>query len=41
MDVDLDLAIIEPTGEACYFAHWDTQAGARFSKDFTQGDGPE
>ena len=41
MDVDLDLHIIEPTGEECYYGHQDTQAGARFSKDFTQGYGPE
>ncbi|WP_428231481.1 VIT domain-containing protein [Flavobacterium sp.] len=41
MDVDLDLHIIEPTGEECYYGHKDTQAGARFSKDFTQGYGPE
>jgi len=41
MDVDLDLHIIEPTGEECYFGHRDTRAGARFSKDFTQGYGPE
>lgn len=41
MDVDLDLHIIEPTGEECYYAHRDTEAGARFSKDFTQGYGPE
>lgn len=41
MDVDLDLHIIEPNGEECYYAHRDTQAGARFSKDFTQGYGPE
>lgn len=41
MDVDLDLHIIEPTGEECYYGHKKTQAGARFSKDFTQGYGPE
>jgi hypothetical protein len=41
MDVDLDLHIIEPNGEECYYGHRDTQAGARFSKDFTQGYGPE
>jgi len=41
MDVDLDLHIIEPTSEECYYGHRDTQAGARFSKDFTQGYGPE
>lgn len=41
MDVDLDLHIIEPNGEECYYGHRTTQAGARFSKDFTQGYGPE
>lgn len=41
MDVDLDLHIIEPTGEECYYAHKSTEAGANFSKDFTQGYGPE
>lgn len=41
MDVDLDLHIIEPTGEECYFSHTSTEAGAKFSKDFTQGYGPE
>ncbi|MBF4517431.1 DUF2135 domain-containing protein [Flavobacterium sp. ANB] len=41
MDVDLDLHIIEPNGEECYYGHKDTQAGARFSKDFTRGYGPE
>jgi hypothetical protein len=41
MDTDIDLHVIEPTGEECYFGHRDTQAGARFSKDFTQGYGPE
>ena len=41
MDVDLDLHIIEPTGEECYYSHTTTEAGAKFSKDFTQGYGPE
>lgn len=41
MDVDLDLHVIEPNGEECYFSHTKTVAGARFSKDFTQGYGPE
>ena len=41
MDVDLDLHVIEPTGEECYYAHKTTEAGASFSKDFTQGYGPE
>lgn len=41
MDVDLDLRVIEPTGEECYYSHTATEAGAKFSKDFTQGYGPE
>jgi hypothetical protein len=41
MDTDIDLHIIEPTNEECYYGHTDTEAGARFSKDFTQGYGPE
>jgi hypothetical protein len=41
MDTDIDLHIVEPTGEECFYGHRDTQAGARFSKDFTQGYGPE
>jgi len=41
MDVDLDLHVIEPTGEECYFSHKSTAIGGRFSKDFTQGYGPE
>jgi tetratricopeptide (TPR) repeat protein len=41
MDTDIDLHVIEPTNEECYYAHRDTQAGARFSKDFTEGYGPE
>jgi hypothetical protein len=40
-DTDIDLHVIEPTGEECFYAHTDTRAGARFSKDFTQGYGPE
>ncbi|MFB9077553.1 VIT domain-containing protein [Flavobacterium procerum] len=41
MDVDLDLHVIEPTGEECYYGNKTTDAGARFSKDFTRGYGPE
>ncbi|WPO79690.1 VIT domain-containing protein [Flavobacterium sp. KACC 22761] len=41
MDVDLDLHVIEPTGEECYYSHTNTEIGGRFSKDFTQGYGPE
>jgi Vault protein inter-alpha-trypsin domain/Uncharacterized protein conserved in bacteria (DUF2135) len=41
MDTDIDLHIIEPTGEECFYGHTSTDMGARFSKDFTQGYGPE
>lgn len=41
MDTDIDLHIIEPTGEECYYSHTSTEIGARFSKDFTRGYGPE
>lgn len=41
MDVDLDLHVIEPTNEECYYSHTSTQIGGRFSKDFTDGYGPE
>ncbi|WP_278011298.1 VIT domain-containing protein [Flavobacterium gyeonganense] len=34
MDVDLDLHVIEPNGEECYYSHTTTEAGARFSKRF-------
>lgn len=32
MDVDLDLHVIEPTGEECYYSHTSTAIGGRFSK---------
>lgn len=41
MDIDIDLHVIEPTGEECYYGHTATDLGARFSKDFTEGYGPE
>lgn len=41
MDTDIDLHIIEPTGEECNYAHTSTEIGAKFSKDFTEGYGPE
>lgn len=41
MDTDIDLHIIEPTEETCFYGHRETKIGARFSKDFTQGYGPE
>lgn len=41
MNTDIDLYVIEPTGEECYYGHVNTEIGARFSKDFTEGYGPE
>jgi hypothetical protein len=41
MDTDIDLHIIEPNGEESYYGNKNTEAGARFSKDFTEGYGPE
>lgn len=41
MDTDIDLHIVEPTNEECYYGHTSTEIGAKFSKDFTQGYGPE
>jgi hypothetical protein len=41
MDTDIDLHVIEPSNEECFYGHEQTDAGARFSKDFTEGYGPE
>jgi uncharacterized protein YfaP (DUF2135 family) len=41
MDVDIDMHVLDPNKEECYYAQKTTEAGARFSKDFTQGYGPE
>lgn len=38
---DIDLHVIEPGGEHCYFSHRDTALGAHLSRDVTQGYGPE
>lgn len=40
-NVDLDLHVVDPSGEECYYGHKRTNAGGRFSKDFTAGLGPE
>ncbi|CAF0983376.1 unnamed protein product [Rotaria sordida] len=40
-DTDLDLHVIEPTGEECYYSHKDTVISGMISRDFTQGYGPE
>jgi len=38
---DMDLHVIEPTGEECFYGHNRTQVGGRLSHDFTSGYGPE
>ncbi|CAF4229667.1 unnamed protein product, partial [Rotaria sp. Silwood2] len=40
-DTDVDLHIIEPTGEECYYSHKNTAIGGMISRDFTTGYGPE
>jgi tetratricopeptide (TPR) repeat protein len=38
---DVDLWVIEPSGEKCYYQHKQTQLGGQLSDDMTQGYGPE
>ncbi len=38
---DVDMHVIEPTGEECYYQHRDTKIGGHLSQDVTQGYGPE
>ncbi|MCP5022178.1 MAG: hypothetical protein GY930_10410 [bacterium] len=38
---DIDLHVIEPTEEHCYYGFRDTALGAHLSQDVTQGYGPE
>ncbi len=38
---DIDLWVIEPSGEKAYFSHPNTTIGGLVSRDFTQGYGPE
>jgi Ca-activated chloride channel family protein len=38
---DMDLHVVEPSGEEAYYGHPETQIGGRVSRDFTQGYGPE
>jgi uncharacterized protein YfaP (DUF2135 family) len=40
-ETDIDLHIIEPGGEECFYSHKQTRSGGRLSEDFTQGYGPE
>ncbi|MCC6621399.1 MAG: DUF2135 domain-containing protein [Deltaproteobacteria bacterium] len=38
---DMDLHVLEPSGEEAYYSHNLTTIGGRVSRDFTQGYGPE
>lgn len=38
---DVDLHVVEPGGEHCFYGHQDTALGAHLSRDVTQGLGPE
>ena len=40
-NTDVDLHVIEPSGEECYYAHQHTASGGFLSNDATQGFGPE
>ncbi|MCW9015395.1 MAG: hypothetical protein OQJ89_00380, partial [Kangiellaceae bacterium] len=38
---DIDLHVVEPTGEECYYQHKRTQSGGFITRDVTTGYGPE
>ncbi|MDR2694150.1 MAG: AgmX/PglI C-terminal domain-containing protein [Chitinispirillales bacterium] len=38
---DIDLHVVDPTGEECYYSHSATKIGGRISADVTNGYGPE
>lgn len=38
---DIDLHVIEPSGEKAYYGNRRTEIGGQVSRDFTQGYGPE
>ncbi|NDV97329.1 VWA domain-containing protein [Dysgonomonas sp. 521] len=40
-DTDIDLHIVEPTGEKCYYGNNKTEIGGKLSIDVTSGYGPE
>ncbi|MEN8139508.1 MAG: VIT domain-containing protein, partial [Bacteroidota bacterium] len=40
-DNDIDLWVIDPNGEKCYYQHKATKIGGKISYDFTRGYGPE
>lgn len=38
---DIDLWVVEPSGEKCFYSHNRTTIGGSMTRDFTQGYGPE
>lgn len=40
-NTDIDLHVLEPSGEDCYYGNRHTKAGGEMSTDVTQGFGPE
>ncbi|TYA78702.1 VIT domain-containing protein [Seonamhaeicola marinus] len=40
-DTDIDLHVIDPNLEECFYSHTTTKMGGKISKDMTQGFGPE
>lgn len=40
-DTDIDLHVIDPNKEECWYSHTKTKIGGRISQDMTQGFGPE
>ena len=40
-NTDIDLHVVDPFNEECYYGHRETQIGGRYPHDFTQGFGPE
>ncbi|NPD84826.1 DUF2135 domain-containing protein [Methanococcoides sp. SA1] len=40
-DNDIDLWVVDPNGEKCFYSHPLTALGGRISRDFTRGYGPE
>lgn len=38
---DIDLWVIDPNGEKCFYSHANTKIGGKITRDFTRGYGPE
>jgi hypothetical protein len=40
-NTDVDLHVIEPSGEECFYSHRETRSGGTLTRDVTRGYGPE